>query len=95
MDPLLGNVPGNLFESSDTLKVSPGDDTVNVVGVRLWTALNSTQSWRHRETAAQAYLNYLEAGGGDRFKMQNTMKLFQASLKVALTCCYDKLLNIS
>ena len=92
LDPLIGATGSNINPLQESLKLAPGDDTLNVVGIRLWTALNSSQSWRHREAAAQAFLNYLESGGAERFKLQNTQKLFLASLKIALTCCYDKLL---
>ena len=67
---------GNIDEMAESLKLASGDDTLNVVGLRLWSALNSSQSWRHREAAAQAFLNYLESGGAQRFQMQNTLKLF-------------------
>ena len=52
LDPLITSAGGNLNELQDSLKLAQGDDTLNVVGVRLWTALNSSRSWRHREAAA-------------------------------------------
>lgn len=94
LEPLISAAGGNLNELQESLKLAPGDDTLNVTGFRLWSALNSSQSWRQREAAAQAFLNYLESGGADRFKMQNTVKLFQASMKVANACCFDKLLQV-
>ena len=39
-------------ELNESLKVAPGDETVNVTGVKLWGALNSTHNWRNREAAA-------------------------------------------
>ena len=91
-DPLITASGINLNELHESIKVAPGDDTVNITGVKLWSALNSTYNWRNREAAAQAFLNYLEAGGAERFQKQDSIRLFQASCKVALICCYDKLL---
>ena len=52
LDPLINASGGNLNALQDSLKLAPGDDTLNVVGFRLWSALNSSESWRHREAAA-------------------------------------------
>jgi len=52
LDPLISATGSSLNEIQDSTKLAPGDDTLNVIGVRLWTALNSSVSWRHREAAA-------------------------------------------
>ena len=41
LDPLINATDSNLNELKDSLKLAPGDDTLNVVGFRLWSALNS------------------------------------------------------
>jgi hypothetical protein len=42
----------------DLLAIAHNDGTLNVAGVRLWNALHS-DAWRHREAAAQAFLDYV------------------------------------
>ena len=51
-DPLVAASGINMAELTESLKVAPGDDTVNVTGVKVWSALNSSHNWRNREAAA-------------------------------------------
>ena len=67
-----------------------------VCGAKLWNALHS-DSWRHREAAAQAYLDYLES---EKIKSkylkdnQGKRTLFKATMMIAKVSCLDKLLQI-
>jgi len=61
-----------------------------VVGVKLWTALNST-NWRHREAAGKAWQAYMENGMPVKFR-NKTVPLFTAAMLVARVLCLDKLL---
>ena len=42
LEPLIGATGSNINPLQESLKLAPGDDTLNVVGIRLWTALNSS-----------------------------------------------------
>ena len=63
-------------------------------GAKLWNALHS-ESWRHRDAAAQAYLDYLES---DKIRQkylqdaQGKRTLFKATMMIAKVACMDKLL---
>ena len=48
LDPLIGSAVADLLN----IKAPPNDETIQVTGTRLWTALNNSQSWRNREAAA-------------------------------------------
>jgi len=39
---------------------------IECVGNKMWLALNSSQ-WKHREAAATAFLQYLEASPSNRY----------------------------
>ena len=59
LDPLLAQAGGNLVSLQyDFLNRALSDGTLLVCGAKLWNALHS-DSWRHREAAAQAYFDYL------------------------------------
>ena len=61
LDPLLASAGGNLIALQyDFLNRALSDGTLLVCGAKLWNALHS-ESWRHRDAAAQAYLDYLES----------------------------------
>lgn len=94
LGPLLDQAGLTVDDLTDQLKLTTNDETVEVAGLRLLTALNAQSSWRQREAASTAYLNYIENGVPDRFQATNTHKLFKASLNVAQICFYDKLLQV-
>ena len=61
LEPLLAQAGGNLISLQyDFLNRALSDGTLLVCGAKLWNALHS-DSWRHREAAAQAYYDYLES----------------------------------
>jgi len=61
LEPLLRQAGGNLVSlQHEFLNRALNDGTLLVCGAKLWNALLS-ESWRHREAAAQAYLDYLES----------------------------------
>jgi len=67
-----------------------------VCGAKLWNALHS-DSWRHREAAAQAYIDYLESDKiRQKYLQDNKGKrtLFKATMMIAKVSCLDKLLQI-
>ena len=58
LTPLLNAAGGPVKDLNDDNTIPK--DTLYVCGVRLWNALHS-ESWRHREAAGTAFLQYLEA----------------------------------
>ena len=65
---------------------------LQIFGARLWSALNS-ESWRLREAASSAYLQYIEGQIPEKYN-GNTKNLFLATIEIAKICCNDKLLQI-
>jgi hypothetical protein len=63
-----------------------------VVGVKLWSALHS-ETWRHRESAAQAFLDFVSGPLLPKYEGKSK-KIFLAACDVAQTACRDKLLQI-
>jgi len=81
-------IPTNI----DDLKSALNDGTLLVTGVRLWNAIHS-ESWRHREAAAQAFLDFLDSEKKDKYRVDNHSELlFVATLQIAKKVCEDKLL---
>lgn len=86
----------------ESLRRALSDGTLQVCGVKLWTALHS-DAFHHRDAAIKAYSNYLisntpnkaraKDGLPDRHK-EKTVDLFKASIEIALIGCRDKLLQI-
>ena len=76
----------------EALRRALSDGTLLVVGVKVWSALHS-DTWRHREAAAQALLDYI-SGPLKKKYIGKTKKLFLAACDVAQIACRDKLLQI-
>lgn len=78
----------------EALSTALSDGTLLVCGAKLWNALHS-DLWRHREAAAQAYLDYIES---EKVILKyskdadSKLALFKATLMIAKTACHDKLL---
>jgi len=66
-----------------------------VCGAKLWNALHS-DTWRHREAAAQAYLEYLQSDLPQKYLTDPAKRrsLFVATMLIAKVACLDKLLQI-
>lgn len=91
LNPLLSTAGGNVEKLGlEALRRALSDGTLLVCGVKLWTALHSDQ-WRHRESAAQAFLEYLQAPLKKKY-IGKTKRLFLAACDVATIACRDKLL---
>jgi len=67
LDPLLRNVGGSLKNLSQE-QVNNGNATsiIECGGNKMWFALNSSH-WKHREAAATAFMQYLEAAPAPRY----------------------------
>lgn len=74
------------------LKRALHSGTLLVTGVKLWSALHS-ESWRHRDAASRAFLEYLQAPIKPKY-IGKTKKLFRAAIDVAREACNDKLPQI-
>lgn len=60
LKPLLNAAGGNLQNLElESLRRAQSDGTLSVVGVKLWTAMLS-DTWRHREAAAEALSHFLQ-----------------------------------
>lgn len=94
LDPLLRNVGGNLKTLSQE-QVNNGNSSsiIECVGNKMWLALNSSL-WKHREAAATAFLQYLEASPTPRYQELGTAALFRASINIALLLCADKIQSV-
>ena len=58
LKPLMGQAGGNVEKLGlEALRRALTDGTLLVVGVKLWSALHS-DTWRHREAASQAFLDF-------------------------------------
>ena len=91
--PLLAEAGGNVEKLGlEALRRALSDGTLLVVGVKLWSALHS-ETWRHREAAAQAFLDYI-SGPLPKKYVGKTKRLFLAACDVALIASRDKLLQI-
>ena len=95
--PLLQQAGGNIQSLEyEFLNRALSDGTLLVCGAKLWNALHS-DSWRHREAAAHAYLEYLSSEKVARKWLQDAegrRQLFKATMMVAKVACLDKLLQI-
>lgn len=90
---LLNSVGGNIEKLGlEALRRALSDGTLLVVGVKLWTALHS-ENFRHRESAAQAFLDYVNSPLKNKY-IGKTKKLFLAAMDVAEICCRDKILSV-
>jgi hypothetical protein len=93
LKPLLSAAGGNIAQLGlEALRRALSDGTLLVCGVKLWTALHS-ETWRHRESAAQAFLEFLQSPLKKKY-IGKTKKLFLAACDVAQIACRDKLLQI-
>jgi hypothetical protein len=93
LKPLLGQAGGNVEKLGlEALRRALTDGTLLVVGVKLWSALHS-ETWRHREAAAQAFLDFCSKPLLKKYEGK-TKKLFLAACDVAQIACRDKLLQI-
>ena len=91
LKPLLSEAGGNVEKLGlEALRRALSDGTLLVVGVKLWSALHS-ETWRHREAAAQAFLDYITQPLAKKY-IGKTKKLFLAACDVALIASRDKLL---
>ena len=73
--PLLRQAPGELMPvKSDSLKNALNEGILLVTGVRLWNALHS-ESWRHREAAVQAFLEFINSRVIDKYSRENNSEL--------------------
>jgi hypothetical protein len=76
----------------EALESALNEGTLEVTGVRLWNALHS-EAWRHREAAAQAYLDYLSDSSRLPLKHSKTPdNLLDATLTITKLALQDKLL---
>lgn len=90
---LINSAGGNLQNLGlEALRRALSDGTLLVCGVKLWTALHS-DTWRHREAAVQAFLDYISAPMKPKY-IGKSKKLFLAAIDVAKIACLDKLLQI-
>jgi centrosomal protein CEP104 len=91
--PLLSQAGGNVEKLGlEALRRALTEGTLLVVGVKLWSALHS-ETWRHREAAAQAFLDFCTGPLNPKYEGK-TKKLFLAACDVAQQACRDKLLQI-
>ena len=97
LTPLLQQAGGSIQSLEyEFLNRALGDGTLLGGGAKLWNALHS-DSWRHREAAAHAYLEYLSSEKASKKYLQDPAgrrQLFQATMMVAKVACLDKLLQI-
>ena len=97
LNPLLQQAGGNIQTLEyEFLNRALSDGTLLVCGARLWNALHS-DSWRHREAAANAFFNYLTSEKVERKWLRDAAgrkQLFKATMMVARVACMDKLLQI-
>lgn len=93
LKPLLSQAGGSIDKLGlEALKRALTDGTLLVVGVKLWSALHS-ETWRHREAAAQSFLDYISNPILPKYEGKSK-KLFLAACDLALQSCRDKLLQI-
>lgn len=79
---MLSAAGGNIEKLGlEALRRALSDGTLLVVGVKLWTALHS-DSWRHREAAAQAFFDFI-SGPLPKKYIGKTKKLFLAACEIA------------
>lgn len=92
-DKLVKQSDGDIKElDHEALRKALSDGTLLVCGARLWNALHSS-TWRHREAAAQAFLDFLDAPLLPKYQGK-TKKLFLAAMEIGRVACMDKLLQI-
>jgi hypothetical protein len=82
LKPLLSQAGGNVEKLGlEALRRALTEGTLLVVGVKLWSSLHS-ETWRHREAAAQAFLDFASAPLNPKYEGK-TKKLFLAACDVA------------
>jgi hypothetical protein len=82
LKPLLGQAGGNVEKLGlEALRRALTDGTLLVVGVKLWSALHS-ETWRHREAGAQAFLDFCSKPLLKKYEGK-TKKIFLAACDVA------------
>ena len=82
LKPLLAAAGGNIEKLGlEALRRALSDGTLLVCGVKLWTALHS-DTWRHRESAAHAFLEYIQQPLKKKY-IGKTKRLFLAACDVA------------
>lgn len=93
LDPLLKKAGGQPIQlEQEVLRRATSDTTLRVVGIMLWTALHS-ESWRHREAAAEAFFKFISDPKGLPKKYKDdTLDLFKATAEIAEICINDKLI---
>ena len=95
LKPLLSNSGGDVRSLElELLKNAYSSGTLQVVGVKLWNAIHS-ETWRHREAAAEGFYQFLTSKNGipDKY-IKDRVPLFGACCDVAMVACRDKLLQI-
>jgi len=93
LNPKLIEAGGKIFDlENSVLKRALHSGTLLVTGVKLWSALHS-ESWRHRDAASRAFLEYLQSPMKPKYNGK-TKKLFRAAIDVAMEACKDKLPQI-
>lgn len=93
LNPKLIEAGGKVVDlENSVLKRALHSGTLLVTGVKLWSALHS-ESWRHRDAAARAFLEYIQAPMKPKY-INKTRKLFRAAIDVAMEACNDKLPQI-
>ena len=92
---MLKSVGGNINQLDvENLRRAQSDGTLEVCGVKLWTALHS-DTWRHRQKACEAFYEYIHNDNDLPNRYRNKSKdLFRATLDIAMVACQDKLLQI-
>jgi centrosomal protein CEP104 len=91
--PLLKKTDGDIKElDHEALRKALSDGTLLVCGAKLWNALHSS-TWRHREAAAQAFLDFISGPLKEKY-IGKTKKLFLAAMEIARVACMDKLLQV-
>jgi centrosomal protein CEP104 len=92
--PLLNNAGESLKEINvEVLRRLHHLGYLTVFGARVWTGMHN-ESWRVREAAAQAVLNFIEMPLLEKYLNGKSKRLFLASMEVAKIACEDKLLQI-
>mmetsp|Transcript_30234 Transcript_30234/g.34616 ORF Transcript_30234/g.34616 Transcript_30234/m.34616 type:complete len:441 (+) Transcript_30234:175-1497(+) len=82
LTPKLIEAGGKVIDlENSVLKRALTSGTLLVTGVKLWSALHS-ESWRHRDAASRAFLEYLQAPLKPKY-IGKTRKLFKAAIDVA------------
>jgi centrosomal protein CEP104 len=93
LNPKLIEAGGKVIDlENSVLKRALHSGSLLVTGVKLWSALHS-DSWRHRDAASRAFLEYIQAPIKPKYHGKSR-KLFTAAIDVAREACMDKLPQI-